>query len=726
MSGGTQLDPEALRCREIYSLDLHQLRHPQVFQTIVELVRSQLDCPIALLSIVDSDRQWFLAKSGLSVDQTSLDTSFCRACLARGTEALLVTDTTTQPPFSEMELVQGPPFIRSYLGVQVRSPSGIPIGTICAIHLEKNAFAERHVDVLTKLALLAEHAVLSHANTRELEAQNTVFKQAERSASIGSWMLDLASYKLLWSEETYRIHGMAPSENIEVHEAINLYVAEDREKVQAALSRAIGADGSFEFEASLVAVNGETKRIFARGERIDRNGRPERLVGICQDITQHYIHVAALERAANIDPLTELPNRSAFDRELHVRARSSTDDELVIGVIDLDGFKDVNDEYGHLVGDMVLQEMASRLRDTLPPEAFVARWGGDEFAILMSCENGMQRPIATANELIAAINRPLNLPSVQLKLGATVGLAPHRHGTQPQETLRQADLAMYSGKHRRSGGVHVYSKTIERAHTHRLDAIRSVQTAIDKGRVFAVYQPIIDLYTYEVDGFEALLRFSDDHGHIVTAEQIAPAFLDPSICKRIGECIQAVVAADAPSLIRGPGKPRIAVNVSEAELTDPDFAASFIARYRASGLFLDNLTVELTETMLLTDADAVRDTLVTLVEHGVQVSLDDFGTGFSSLSHLRDFPIHKVKLDRSFIADIESKHEARLIVQAMIGMAANLRISTIAEGVETFAQRDILRSMGCNYAQGFLFGQGRTAEMATLTGKAAEAARAPR
>lgn len=704
------------RAQEIRNLDLKIARHREIFQTLVDLVADTFGCPIALLSIVAEDEQWFLAKHGIDAESTPISDAFCAMAIEVDGTHLLVNDARKDPYFCTSKLVTGSPHIRSYLGVPVRSPTGIIVGSICAIHTEPNTFSERQGDRLRKIADLAEHALLTHVVTRNLEAQNKAFEQAERAAKIGSWMVDLQDEKLHWSKETFRIHALPFGTQLDINKAIDFYIPEDRPVVRDALERALGQDGVFEFEATITAENGETKRVFARGERIDHNGVPERLVGVFHDITDFYFQKLALEHAARCDRLTELHNRAAFDDQLRNLTGRKFAAGSFVGLVDLDGFKDINDEHGHLIGDMVLQQTAKQLRLAAPTDAFVARWGGDEFALLFPPSFDECAARALASGLIEAIGTPIHLPSTEVRIGATIGIARIEKNTSAQEIVRRADLAMYVGKKGRVGGVYVYDSKIEDAYSQRTVAIRSIAAAIDEKRVFVGYQPIVDLQTRKIKSFEALLRFVGITGGIVTAGEVQPAFLDPSTCRRVGDCVQRLVSDDLPRLLPDACESlRVAINVSEAELLSRTFARDFVERQRAAGLSPTNLTVEVTETMLLVnDAKAVKHTLDQLVESGVQVALDDFGTGFSSLSHLRDYPISSVKIDRTFVSEMLDVHQSRLIVQAIIGMARNLGLATVAEGVETEEQANLLQRMGCDLGQGYLFSPAMTVDRASL------------
>lgn len=277
--------------------------------------------------------------------------------------------------------------------------------------------------------------------------------------------------------------------------------------------------------------------------------------------------------------------------------------------------------------------------------------------------------------------------------------------------MRRADLALYHGKRTERGTVHCWSEAIEHAQDARSSAIASLTSALKSDRAYAAYQPIVDLETGRPIAFEALLRMREEDGRVLTAGQVSPALLDAKLSRRVSHFMLERLRADGARMLElfGPDT-RIGLNVTEADLgrraSDESFVDRLLGILKDSPLTPANVTIEVTETMLLVDdAGLVREALRRLDEAGFTVALDDFGTGFSSLTHLRDFPIRKVKIDKDFIASISSDHQSRLIIQAIVQMGRSLGLRVVAEGVETEEQANFLRSIGCGHAQGYLFGK---------------------
>ncbi|QIQ86603.1 EAL domain-containing protein [Erythrobacter sp.] len=711
------------RLAHLDRLALGSVSDTAIFDKITRLAATMLACPVSLVSIVEAERQWFIGRTGIEVEETPRDWSFCSVCIARGAP-LLVADARAHELFAGSPLVTGEPFIRSYLGIPIASEDGALLGTLCAIGREPDAFSAEHIPALKVLAELAEQCITTHARTLDLSRANAslcelnrVFKQAERAANIGSWRVDLASGTLRWSDQVYAIHGLEPGTPVDVERAVGFYVPEDRATVEAAMNEAIEHGEPFQFEAYVSRPDGERRRVRAVGERIDADGRPESLAGVFRDVTEEHLRNAALKRAAERDRLTGLYNRAVFDRKLAETVRHAGGKPVTVMLLDLDGFKDINDTLGHLVGDTVLAALGDRLLAETRGDVFVARWGGDEFAFLFAPGTRIEQATAFAEKLAEELSEHLELGEDVFAVGATCGIAqmagePRRGcASRAEELVRRADLALYHGKRSERGTVQCWSEQIEDAQDARASAIASLASALRSERAFAAYQPIVELDTGRTVSFEALLRMREEDGRVLTAGQVSPALLDPKLSRRVSDFMLERALAEAPRLIalHGPDT-RIGLNVTEADLARRANGGGFVDRLMAmvakSPLAPRNVTIEVTETMLLVDdAGRVREALHRLDAAGFTVALDDFGTGFSSLTHLRDFPIRKVKIDKDFIASIADDHQSRLIVQAIVQMGRSLSMRVVAEGVETEDQARFLRQVGCGHAQGYLFGR---------------------
>jgi diguanylate cyclase (GGDEF)-like protein/PAS domain S-box-containing protein len=714
------------RLDAIRKLGLEAITDRDVFSRITLLASTMLGCPIALLSIVEDDRQWFLGRTGIDLTETPIEDSFCAVCVL-GVGPLLIEDTHTDPRLSGNELVTGPPYIRSYLGVPIRSDKGVVLGALCGISPVPGAFRPEQIAPLAMLAELAEQSLALHARTRDLSLANAalqhssqIFRQAERAVNIGTWRVDIAGRRLEWSDQVYAIAGLEPGHSVSTEDAVKLYQPDDRAMVSAALRDTIEEGKPFSVETSITRENGERRRIRMVGERVDVDGKPNSFAGIILDCTEEHLRNVALKRAAERDRLTGLYNRASFDRQLAKAMERADRAPVTVALLDLDGFKEVNDTLGHLVGDRVLETIAGQLQVKTAAGAFLARWGGDEFALLFPPAMSIDEVTRFLAELLADFDAMPPLGSTLLRIGATCGVAQMTTAANSQEIMRRADLALYRGKEQGGGIVVCWDRQIEARQSERQKAIAQLRGALNARRVTAAYQPIVELATGRVLSVEALLRLRDESGHLIAASEVFAALLDPELSRRVSRVMLDSVIADGPALLAlfGPHT-RIGLNLSEADLRHGDFVRHLIEVIDDSSLSPANITIEVTETMLLDAGGQLRASLAMLDGCGFTICLDDFGTGFSSLTHLRAFPIHKVKIDRDFIAGIGEDHQSRLIIQAIVQMGHSLGLRVVVEGVETEEQETFLRSIGCQHVQGYRYG--RPALLADLQARCAKA-----
>lgn len=553
--------------------------------------------------------------------------------------------------FRDNPLVTGTPFILSYLGFPIHGEGGVRLGALCAISPEPNAFSEDQIAPLAMLAELAEQSIALGVRTRELSLANAalkqgsqIFRQAERATNVGSWRVDIATRRLYWSDQAYAITGLVPSRSVSGEQAVSLYQTEDQAMISTALNETIEQGKPFSFETSIRRGDGELRRIRVVGERVDVDGVPDSVAGIIHDCTGEHLRNFALKRAAEHDRLTGLFNRASFDRKLAAAMHRADREAVMVALLDLDGFKDVNDTLGHLVGDNVLVAIAAHLHQRLGRGMFLARWGGDEFALLFPPSMTLAAARAFLEHLIGELDEVVALGSSALTIGATSGLARIEQPGSGEEIMRRADLALYRGKEQGRGHVVCWDEQIETRQTERQRAIVRQRAALNEGRAIAAYQPIVELGSGRIGSLEALL---------------------------------------------GP-EVRIGINLSEADLRKDDFVHHLI---------------EVAETMLLDASCQLRDSLAMLDACGFTICLDDFGSDFSSLTHLRQFPIHKVKIDRDFIAGIAHDHQSRLIIKTIVQMGHNLGLRVVVEGVETEEQENFLRAIGCRHVQGYRYGR---------------------
>lgn len=399
---------------------------------------------------------------------------------------------------------------------------------------------------------------------------------------------------------------------------------------------------------------------------------------------------------AMTDTLTGLPNRRAFDARLQTMLAESR--AFCVAMIDLDGFKPVNDVNGHAAGDACLIEAARRLGDACGQSVFVARMGGDEFALLLRCVNA--EAIAIAERAVAAIAGVYVLESGRVTLGASCGVAACEPGGYSTRLLERADIALYRAKAQARGGVVQFSETLELEARNRALLEQACREAIERDEFDVCFQPIVCVRTRQVTGFEALARWR----HAELGEIPPDAFIP--LAEQIGliEAVSDRLLRKAVSYAsRWPRHITLAFNLSAKLLTRVGVERDVILALARGGLSSRQIEIELTETAIMSDCEAAARVIGALKSCGVRVSLDDFGSGYSSFGQLSELAIDKLKIDKKFVQRIDVDDKALSIARAIIGMCADLGVVCVAEGVETEGQLQVLRQLGCDLAQGYLF-----------------------
>jgi diguanylate cyclase (GGDEF)-like protein/PAS domain S-box-containing protein len=421
-----------------------------------------------------------------------------------------------------------------------------------------------------------------------------------------------------------------------------------------------------------------------------------------EDVTERIRTQERMAHLAYYDALTDLPNRALFREHVERKlANVLPGERFAILFIDVDEFKSVNDSLGHHVGDELLKSVASRLRLCAGPNDFVARLGGDEFAVVKVDLTDESQAVALVDNIHRAIRAPAKCLGHEVSADASIGIAiAPDHGSSLEELLKNADLAMYAVK---ASGRRTYRFFVPDMDA-RMKTRRALESDLRQALVqdgFEVhYQPIVDLTSSAVTGCEALLRWRHPTRGMVSPADFIPVAEETGLIIELGEWVLRQACADA---VKWPDKIKLAVNVSPLQFKSGTLALKVAAVLAETGLSPNRLELEITEAVLIRDDEEALSVLHQLRQLGVRIALDDFGTGYSSLSYLRRFPFDKVKIDRSFVQDVAEAEGSSPIVEAVVHMAAAGLMTTTAEGVETEAQRDVLRKLGCNEMQGYLF-----------------------
>lgn len=430
------------------------------------------------------------------------------------------------------------------------------------------------------------------------------------------------------------------------------------------------------------------------------------------DLAREIVKREDAEQLANLlarhDSLTGLPNRRRMGDELNsaIEGVENSASECAVFVIDLDQFKPVNDLHGHKVGDAVLVEVANRLRSVGDDRTTIARLGGDEFVCITSYPAGADDPARTAGQFIRILGEPFLIGEARIEIGATVGIARcPQDGTSADKLLRAADVAMYEAKRAGGGRYRFFHAEMDARLRERTIIETDLRAAIESGAVEAYFQPVMSLTTSAITGFEALARWNHPTRGLLAPDLFIPIAEDLGLIDKLS---YGILRSGCIASRDWPPHTTLAINISPLQLKDPWLSARLLAILTEHGFSPSRLIVEVTENAIIEDIPLVSSVFSSLQNAGIRVALDDFGKGYSSLNHLRQLRFDHLKIDSSFVLSMDAS-ESQKIVSAIAGLGKALGMPVTAEGVETEASAQTLRSLGCEQAQGYLFGRPGTA-----------------
>jgi diguanylate cyclase (GGDEF)-like protein/PAS domain S-box-containing protein len=479
---------------------------------------------------------------------------------------------------------------------------------------------------------------------------------------------------------------------------------------RALLERSLHSPGRpFEIELRAVRADGRAMWVGARVVNLLDDRDLGGVVVTVHDITPRKTAELELEHQALHDELTGLANRALFADRVGQALQRSPRPGLQPAVIflDLDGFKTVNDSLGHGAGDDLLREVAQRLTSAVRAGETVARLGGDEFAVLIEpCRRPLDDAAMAAERILQVLSPPVELGDQRVRVSASLGIAAGSADADAASMLRDADVAMYRAKSAGKAQWVVYDAHMRTAAVERLQLETDLQHALDAGQFVLRYQPVVELATERVVGFEALIRWHHPTLGVVAPDSFIPLAEESGLILPIGAWVLDEACRTAARWLRSyPNHPTLsmAVNVSARQLGSDELVGQVERALARSGLDPANLVLEMTETALVQDATVAAARLRQLRALGIRLAIDDFGTGYSSLSYLRQFPVDILKIDRSFINTITTPDKVPAIVRGLLDLGRTLELETIAEGVEDEIQRDRLREERCDLAQGYLF-----------------------
>ncbi len=527
--------------------------------------------------------------------------------------------------------------------------------------------------------------------------------RAEEVARLGSWDLDPETKALDCSDQAKRLLGYVGSGTISWRQFVERVHVEDGDRVVGTIETLLRGGTACDLEFRVVAPNTADRNVAVR---IEYEQDRACFIGVIQDVTERRKIEARIQHLAHHDALTNLPNRTLFrDRLENALSRAKrAGDRVAVMVLDTDRFKDVNDTMGHAVGDLLLQSIGRGLQEAVRGSDTVARIGGDEFAVIQVGVNQPESSAILAHRLLSILSAPLRLAGHEVRTGMSIGVALYPdHGLQPDELLARADVALYRAKANGRGQHCHYDPSMDEALRQRRELEGDLTRGLERGWFELHYQPQVRVGDGTIVGVEALVRLRHPTKGLIPPSNFIPLAEESGLINEIGAWVLRTACHRAAAWMRE-GKPlRVGVNLSANQVLDRRLIGLVEAALAESGLPPDLLEVEITETVLLRDTAAALDIVTHLRQIGLSVAMDDFGTGYSSLSYLLMFPFDRIKIDGSFVRQLQTSPHAASIVRAIIGLGRSLDMAITAEGVEDIHQLAILERESCDEAQGFYF-----------------------
>jgi diguanylate cyclase (GGDEF)-like protein/PAS domain S-box-containing protein len=556
----------------------------------------------------------------------------------------------------------------------------------------------------TQMSLAIEGALLAEdLHRRRSEAR---FRALLEHSSDLIAVLDRSGTIVYQSPAIEEVLGYPAEDVVNTHFDLLVRPSDRTRLLQVVESADAGVGTSGMIECTLRSRSGDWRQFEIHHRNLLAEESVQGIVLNCRDISERKLYEDQLTHQAFHDPVTGLANRALFaDRVGHALARASRE-ESTVGVIfiDLDDFKTINDSLGHASGDAVLQEVAHRLRVAVRPTDTVARFGGDEFAVLVEEVQRSQEAVDVAERVLEGLAQPIDMGEKELVVNASLGLCLTSDGTaDAADLLRNADVAMYMAKRESKGSYRVFEPDMHREVVERLEMRADLQRAIETDQLEVHYQPVIRLSGTTVYGFEALLRWNHPTRGNIPPTQFIPVAEDTGLIIPIGRWVLNQACAQGAMLMgrfEGEQPLSISVNLSAKQLQSDAIIDDVRDALTASGLDPASLVLEVTESILMVDMDLAVDQLNALKGLGVKVAMDDFGTGYSSLSYLDRLPVDILKMDRSFLTSGEA---VSALPQAIVKIGETLDLEVVAEGIELPNQASVLRDLGCGLGQGFLF-----------------------
>lgn len=558
------------------------------------------------------------------------------------------------------------------------------------------------------------------ASEHELIVASQLLQETQAISNVGGWELNLETGDLYWTDETYRLHDTSPDEfNPTVDAGVSYFLPDSREKISLAIEQAIEHGINYDLELETFTTKGRKIDVRTTCHVTQVNGKSVRLTGIFQDISeqkaiQRKLELtnlnlekanSALSFSAHYDELTGLPNRTLLsDRMQQAMIKCQRNNQsMAVAFIDLDGFKGINDSYGHSVGDQFLRLITQKLKQSLREGDTLARIGGDEFVAVID-ELGLPEDAHKVLwRLLEAAANELNINGNRLKTTASIGVTFYpENNCSPDQLLRSADQAMYKAKQLGKDCWHIFDIQEDVAVKSKIEEIERIRLAFYNEDFVLFYQPKIDLRSKQLIGMEALIRWNHPEQGILPPVVFLPIIEHDLLSIELGEWVIHTALEQLESWRSTSLEVPISVNISPMQLQSSDFVSRLkhiLKKFPSRNL--NNLEFEILESSALEDIDLAKEVINQCKQLGITFSIDDFGTGYSSLSYLKKIPAEYLKIDQTFVRDMLADADDCTIIKGIIELSKAFNLKVIAEGVETPAHGEVLTELGCFLAQGY-------------------------
>ncbi|MEI7223608.1 EAL domain-containing protein [Pectobacterium carotovorum] len=675
---------------------------------LISLAANIFSVPIVLVSLVEAERQLFAASVGVPFCETPRDISFCAHTILKK-KIMVVPDALKDARFKNNPLVVGVPYIRFYAGIPLITPSGHAIGTLCIIDLKpRTTFTKRDEHNLQDLASL----VMDKLEMRRLElarkASQVRFENIANTSPDTILCVNEKGMITFWN--TAAEHMLEYTDEEIIGRSINTIVPDafvvqlnhlvtDRDSLMKGVTLELNVQAK---GGSLVPVELSVS-MWEDNDNVSYGA-------ILRDITERRRNEERLFLLAHLDPLTGLANRTLLTSNLETALKNEP--AVCIMMVDLDGFKDVNDSLGHSSGDNILVHVAKKIKATVRSGDVVARMGGDEFALLFPGLSDKKVAGKIAEQIIHEISQAMIIDDHQINISASIGAVLYpEYGLTVQDLLTSADLALYQAKSEGRNCYRFFTRELlevfQAKHAFQLEFVR----AYEQHEFEMFYQPQVKLATNEIVGAEALLRWRHPERGLLSPAAFLTALENGPWAERVGDWIVETACRQAAEWSQANDSYfRISINLFSAQFRTGMLAQKIMDILARTGLQPSSLELEITENIILRYDESMLQPLNTLREAGIGIAFDDYGTGYASLSMLKNYPVTRLKIDQTFVRTMCESPPDAAIVRAILYLGKSFGLGVIAEGVETLEQSERLRGKGCEEAQGYLFGHPMPAE----------------